>query len=261
MKFGTLIKSGSLIVGAAALSSLSAGMVLTASSAPLTPQSGVASSSALSNAALPASVTASVPSMPSAGSSLQEWADWSKADASWAKSLPLASALSAQGRHLVQYSLIPDVPVYGAPAGVTQTAIAGVIAPASTSDPLTTLPGQPHSGQQSAIQPTSPTIAATDPSTCAEVTGPGDDCISADDSTITASYTYLGSGSITGHVESGGGGCPGNAGLETPNVALSYGKEAFVAFNVDASNTWSSRFWKYNFGTNYTLWGTVCAEY
>ncbi len=73
--------------------------------------------------------------MPSVGASSEQWAVWSHEDAVWAKPLPLAAALSAEGDHLVKYSLIPDVPVYGAPAGVTQTAIAGVIALASTPDP------------------------------------------------------------------------------------------------------------------------------
>ncbi len=269
MRLSTVTRTAALVAGAAALSGITVGMSMTASTKPLSPPVGatVPVMTPHTNMALLNSLSVSMPKMPSANASLQTWTAWSQVEARWAKtgSTPLSAALTAQGERLVQFSLIPNVPVYGAPAGVTETGVSWVSAPATKAGvAASTRQSSTPLGQPAPVANATPTVlaATTDPSTCAQITGPGEDCISANGSTITGSYEYLGSGSVTGHVEASGGGCPGTGGVNSPNVSLSYGGEVGAYFaEPAASNTWSSRFWRYDGGTSYSLWGTVCAQY
>jgi len=136
MRLRAATRTAVLIAGAAALiSSLTVGMSLTASTTPSSPPVGetVSLATPQTNMVLLNDLSSSMPTMPAGSGSLQTWTTWSRGEDKWARtaSIPLSAALASQGERLVEFSLIPNIPVYGAPAGVTETGFWGVTAPAN----------------------------------------------------------------------------------------------------------------------------------
>jgi len=135
MRLRAATRTAFLIAGAAALSSLIEGMSLTASTTPSSPPVGetVSLATPQTNMVLLNDLSSSMPTMPAGSGSLQTWTTWSRGEDKWARtaSIPLSAALASQGERLVQFSLIPNIPVYGAPARVTETGFWGVMAPAN----------------------------------------------------------------------------------------------------------------------------------
>lgn len=201
------------------------------------------------NPTIPSAMVHTPPTPPTATAPLSAWRAWSSAQNSWIRSIPYASAFASEGFTLVKLGFNTVTTMPGLPAGISQTTAWWVVRPSSTSS--------------TAVAPQTTTNTASTVSSCASITGPGTDCISTNGSfpaAITASYKYLGSGTILGHVELGVDGCPGSLAANSSDVYLYYGYSVGAYTSTTGSNTWSSQFWDDSGGT-YHLWGTVCATY
>ncbi len=198
-----------------------------------------------------------IPTPPSKSASLASWKEWSVLQHKWEVSQPWSRIFANQGYKLekISYVIITNSSL-GLPAGISETGATGKFSLAIPSS----------AGSSSSTTSSSPAtvtpLQSTNPS-CLPATGPGNVCIGAGSgfpTPITATYTYGGSSYIIGHVELGGGGCPGSAIVNSADTGINSGQTVFAQATTTSSNTWSSTFWD-KVGSGYNYWGSVCANY
>jgi|SRR5579863_4323529 len=177
------------------------------------------------------------------------WQSWAAAQRRSMETTPWAHELLSSGFQLTSLSYVDVGEVSGTPIPAGVTTVAAVL----TYVPLSLVSSQ--EARQLAPR------TWLDP--CSSITG-GRACISGAPTTggqvINATYTYTGSGVVRGHVELGSYGCPGTAVRNGYNVTLTYEQYQSVVYTTSRGiSEWSSTFWKYNGGVNYTDWGSECA--
>ena len=217
------------------------------------PQSGVQPHSTAAQPIFPAY---RVPPMPTYNAPLATWQAWAKQQREFTRSVNYSALAKSHGKVIVgQVDYIPVYRIPGmTPPGVTLLAESDVEMPAPSSSNITAV------------------TTSGDPNKCdTSFGGPGTGCIGAFTSggdRIAASYTYEGSGAALGHVMLGESGvtnpeCPGSAVANGGNVDLATaGAEQIVRlWNVNFSAYWSSTWWEWHGGNNYSNWGNVCADY
>lgn len=141
-----------------------------------------------------ASAFAAVPAPPGHAASVSAWQQWAAAQRQAMESATWSSIEAQEGAHLVSLQFLPVTdPGPTAPAGITTIAVGMVTSPAVTS--------------------ASPAVAAGGDPTHCEAVKDGTGCINSravsGGGEIQATYEYTQSGSITGRLDLGRGGCPG----------------------------------------------------
>lgn len=190
-----------------------------------------------------ASAFAAVPAPPGKTASVATWQQWAAAQRQAMQSATWSSIEAAEGAHLVnlQFLQVTD-PGPTAPAGITTIAVGMVTSPEVTS--------------------ASPAVpAGSDPTHCEPVKD-GTGCINSravsGGGEIQATYEYTASGSITGRLDLGRGGCPGTYIAQLSGLVLTHDETAKITYGpVNYSDTWSSTF----FHGSDTDFGSVCASY
>lgn len=198
-----------------------------------------------------------IPTSPGKNASLASWKQWSILQHQWEVSQPWSQIFANQGYKLEKISYVSITSSsLGLPAGISETGATGEFSLAIPSSLGTS--SSTTSSSSATIAP----LQSANPS-CLPATGPGNVCIGAGSgypTPITATYTYEGSPQIIGHVELGGGGCPGSAIVNSADTGMNSGQTVFAQAITTSSNTWSSTFWD-EVGSGYTNWGSVCANY
>jgi hypothetical protein len=190
-----------------------------------------------------ASAFAAVPAPPSQTASVSAWQQWAAAQRHAMESATWSSIEAAEGAHLVSLQFLPvTARSPTAPAGITTIAVGMVTSPGAT-------------GANPAV------AAGSDPTHCEPVKD-GTGCINSravsGGGEIQATYEYTASGSITGRLDLGRGGCPGTYIAQLSGLVLTHDETAKITYGpVNYSNTWSSTF----FHGSDTDFGSVCASY